>query len=423
MFMKSKLLLASLLLLTSQAFSQYSGFAGLKWKFKTEDKIFTSPAITGNYIYIGSTDGNLYAIDKSNGNEIWRFKAQSPITASPLEDNGKIYFGCQDGNYYAVDTRKGTLAWKFRTNGERRIGRIGLWGLEPAGTYMEDEYDLYFSSPTTDTNSVYFGSSDSCLYALNKNTGKLQWKYKTNGPIHAGVSVSDNKVIACSWDTWVYALDTRSGKESWKFKTKADTTTHLMEGMQSAPEIKNGIVYISCRDANLYALQLSNGQLKWNYNARNAWIVGKSVATDKLVYTGTSDSYLMLAIDTNTGKEIFRHKCGGYIFGSPAISGNTLCYGDFTGTLHLLNSTTGQPLDKFTTPGHQQYGPTVLDTLGRIKYKHIAAGKNLSLYSTNIAVMNELYKLGPLAATPVIKDDVVYVNSADGYLYAIALKK
>jgi len=39
----------------------------VKWAFKTGGAIFSSPAIVENLAYIGSTDGNLYALDISDG--------------------------------------------------------------------------------------------------------------------------------------------------------------------------------------------------------------------------------------------------------------------------------------------------------------------------------------------------------------------
>ncbi|WP_410338187.1 PQQ-binding-like beta-propeller repeat protein [Longimonas sp.] len=34
-----------------------------KWRFKTEDRVFSSPAIHEGTVYVGSLDGHLYAIE------------------------------------------------------------------------------------------------------------------------------------------------------------------------------------------------------------------------------------------------------------------------------------------------------------------------------------------------------------------------
>jgi len=74
----------------------------LKWKFKTEDKVFSSPAIADGVVYFGSNDGNLYAVDIKTGQEKWKFKTESWVYSSPAIADGVVYFGSADGNLYAV---------------------------------------------------------------------------------------------------------------------------------------------------------------------------------------------------------------------------------------------------------------------------------------------------------------------------------
>ena len=45
---------------------------GTKWTFKTDGPIIGSPAIANGVIYIGSTDGNVYALDQETGKQIMR---------------------------------------------------------------------------------------------------------------------------------------------------------------------------------------------------------------------------------------------------------------------------------------------------------------------------------------------------------------
>ena len=36
---------------------------GIKWKFHTSGNVISSPAVVNGVAYVGSTDGNLYALD------------------------------------------------------------------------------------------------------------------------------------------------------------------------------------------------------------------------------------------------------------------------------------------------------------------------------------------------------------------------
>ncbi|PWT71363.1 MAG: hypothetical protein C5B59_18280 [Bacteroidetes bacterium] len=59
--------------------------------------------------------------------------------------------------------------------------------MKPVDQYLEDPFDFFLSSPLIDTASgkLYFASSDGFVYALNATNGRLIWKFKTNGIIHA----------------------------------------------------------------------------------------------------------------------------------------------------------------------------------------------------------------------------------------------
>ena len=43
------------------------GLSALKWKFKTNGKIFSTPAVAGGLVYFGSSDHNLYAVRIADG--------------------------------------------------------------------------------------------------------------------------------------------------------------------------------------------------------------------------------------------------------------------------------------------------------------------------------------------------------------------
>ncbi|MDT9191305.1 MAG: PQQ-binding-like beta-propeller repeat protein, partial [Limnospira sp. PMC 894.15] len=71
------------------------------WKFRTEDGIFSSPAVSGGVVYFGSYDNHLYAVDANTGQERWKFKTESVIFSSPAVSGGVVYFGSLDNHLYA----------------------------------------------------------------------------------------------------------------------------------------------------------------------------------------------------------------------------------------------------------------------------------------------------------------------------------
>lgn len=146
-------------------------------------------------IYIGSTDGNLYAIESESDKQKWKFQAKSRVPSSPAVLNGTVYFTAYDGNLYAVDASTGVLKWKFQTGGERRFVGRHLHGVQPVAETMPDPFDCYLSSPMVSNGAVFFGSGDSNVYSLNAESGAVNWKFETGDLVHASPALADGTRI------------------------------------------------------------------------------------------------------------------------------------------------------------------------------------------------------------------------------------
>lgn len=403
---------------------KYMPLGNTKWKFKTGGKVFSSPAVINGIVLIGSEDKNLYAIDIKTGTQKWKFTTGGPVYSSPAVYDNTIYFGSCDGYYYALYFTTGKQKWKFKTGGEKQNGDTSYWGMKPAGMYMEDLWDFFLSSPIVDKSgedvNVYFGSSDGNLYAVNAKDGSVKWAFNTKGSIHSSPTLYNGIIYIGSWNTYLYAINAKTGKEQWKFKTGEQVA---MAGILASATVENGVVYFGARDAHLYALKADNGSLLWTYDAQGSWIISSAAVDEKMLYVGTSDSYLLLALDTETGKEKYRVKTNGYVFGSPAIVAGTAYFGDFTGKMYALDlASMGKRWNSFSTAARNKNAISVLknDTLN---FTYSAKGDDLSFYAVNKKIMDDFFQLGSIVSSPAVKDGVIYFGSADGYLYALNLKK
>jgi len=265
-------------------------FTKVKWKFHTAGMVIGSPVVVHAVVYVGSTDGNLYAIDSESGKLQWKFAVKSRIPSTPAVAGGVVYFPAYDGNFYAVDASDGKLKWKFKTGGERRFAAKHLHGVQPVAETMPDPFDSYLSSPAVLSGTVYFGSGDGNVYALNAESGALNWKFQTGDIVHASPAIADGTVFIGSWDSFFYAIDAKTGQEKWRFKTGEDPDIHNQVGIQSSAAVADGMVFFGCRDSHLYALDARTGEKKWAYSANGSWVVGSPAVKNGKVYFPTSDS-------------------------------------------------------------------------------------------------------------------------------------
>src|SRR3989304_1883171 len=136
----------------------------LKWRFKTDGPIYSSPVVYGKMAFLGSYDSYLYALDAESGMLIWKIKTDGPILSTPAVSDGVIYFGSKDGGIYAVSITGGKV----------------------------------LTSPVVADGMIFIGSNDYYFYALSAKDGRLIWRsklldYKYGGlyssPIYNGAVV------------------------------------------------------------------------------------------------------------------------------------------------------------------------------------------------------------------------------------------
>jgi len=57
--------------------------------------------------------GSAAAQDTSAGDGIWKFETDDFVVSSPTVVDGTVYFGSNDGTVYAVDAETGEQEWAF----------------------------------------------------------------------------------------------------------------------------------------------------------------------------------------------------------------------------------------------------------------------------------------------------------------------
>lgn len=83
----------------------------------------STPAVHNGKVFIGSDDGNLYALDASKGSILWHYQTKGPVWSAPaVSGDGKVVFGSWDHTYYAVSELDGSLIWSYYTGASRVLG-------------------------------------------------------------------------------------------------------------------------------------------------------------------------------------------------------------------------------------------------------------------------------------------------------------
>ena len=195
----------------------------VKWWFRADDDVNSSPAVSNGKVYVGADDGYLYAFSENKtstqtaalfpgletglqwsvlatnttNEPLWKRKAGGKIRSSPAvtppitstvftaaaaATRELIYVGSDNGYLYCYDDA-GQLKWKFS-----------------AGSPIQ-------SSPAIDKNGdIYFGADNGNIYALFSD-GALKWIYPTVGPVRSSPAIGpDKRIYVGSDDGYLYCI-------------------------------------------------------------------------------------------------------------------------------------------------------------------------------------------------------------------------
>jgi outer membrane protein assembly factor BamB len=297
----------------------FDAFSGTKmWNFTTGGRIYSSPAVSENIVYIGSGDNNVYALDASTGDQIWNYTTGSVVGSSPTVVNKIVYIGSSDHNVYALNASDGRKIWNFTTQ------------------------DDVVSSPAVTNGVVYVGDfsyySEGAFYALNASTGTKIWSSITDGAMISSPTVSNGMVYVGSVGGYLYAFDAISGYQVWNFSTYTPRiyAGGYYWGITSTPAVADGVVYaISTWHANTFALNASTGEKIWFVDGGG---FSSPAVADGVVYIDSR------ALNASDGALIWGFPTEG-VNSSPALVDGVLYFADRNGNFFAVGepSTTPTP--------------------------------------------------------------------------------
>jgi outer membrane protein assembly factor BamB len=191
---------------------QYDGdFAALdartgkeRWSFDPHSHIESSPLVVGGDVYFGDDDGYLWAVNGGTGKVAWKVDLGAPVKASPSFHDGIVYVGDYAGRIHAVGADSGRQRWTLDTT-----------ELPPGGD------GGFYSSPAIALGHLYEARDDGPIFATTLD-GRAAWHFETGGHVYGSPAVAYVRglgptVFIGSYDDKLYALDALSGRRRWSY--------------------------------------------------------------------------------------------------------------------------------------------------------------------------------------------------------------
>jgi outer membrane protein assembly factor BamB len=197
---------------------------------------------------------------------------------------------------------------------------------------------------------LYTGSGDGVLYALDAETGELVWSKEGFGQLESTGAAAGDVIITAGYNQQVKALNRMTGDEHWSYMTEY--------GVQAAPLIVRDRVYIAT-DHRVYVLDLKSGQLIWKVSTgTEGAYMGAPAYEDGVIYT--TGGKLLLALDAETGNELWRNEKDEMFLGLSVANG-LIYVGNWDRKLYAFDQLTGEEKWSFTGGGLFWSAPAATD--------------------------------------------------------------
>ena len=159
----------------------------LKWAFGLPGaaSLRSQPVVGGGWLWVGSDNGMVYALDADSGCVHWSFEAERPVISTlsigPIQGSSgryAAYFGDFGANVYALDAESGEQLWIAQVDQHHAAAVSGSVALDPAGERVVVPVGSW-EEPMGVSASYECCTSRGAVVVLDAKTGKQIWKTHT----------------------------------------------------------------------------------------------------------------------------------------------------------------------------------------------------------------------------------------------------
>ncbi len=178
------------------------------WTYHAAGAVKASPSLSGGVLYFGDYSGELQAVRERDGHRLWASGSGGAVLGSgtfystPAVMYGRVFLGNTDGRVYAYDASSGKLDWAVQT-----------------GAYV------YASPAVTNAPglgpTIYLGSYDGTFYAFDARSGHIDWQYHDGGKISGSATIVGRIVYFADLSHHTTGLGISTGKVVFSMRTGA----------------------------------------------------------------------------------------------------------------------------------------------------------------------------------------------------------
>lgn len=241
----------------------------------------STPAISDGAVFVPTTNvvetNRVSAFDATDGTELWQFDFGGGAVTAATATDGAVYVAHEE----PVDGTHSARVFSLTVDGSER------WRTQVEGSIE--------APVATDGETVFVGTTDGTLHALDAGSGGTKWQTRTDGEIRCAPSVSDDSVYVADETGTVLSIST-SGTEQWRAPASSPAPG-------AGLAVTADSVYVGGENG-LHAVRQGDGSERWSV-AEDSRATTPAVGGGT-VYFGTEDA--LIAVGTESGERQWSRK-------------------------------------------------------------------------------------------------------------------
>ncbi|MBI2060974.1 MAG: PKD domain-containing protein [Nitrospirae bacterium] len=309
-------------------------FSGqLLWQAATDGEIRSNAAVTSNEAVMVTRPGTVFRLNMADGSQIESIPLDVEVWSSPALAHSMIYIGATDGRVYALgDPAKQTLLAKTWTSfgaDSRHSGlapTLGPTTIAPKLAFNSGG-GVNGSPVLDDAGNIYVATASGVLYGLERD-GTVRWTYNTGLVLGSPTVDTQGNVFAASQGGIVHKFNAR-GQLQW--------THWVANTIQASPCVgPDGSAYIGDNGGNFFGID-PTGSRTFKISIGDAMRNACAVDEAGSVYVGGGDASLRKF--SPSGSLLFSRSLRERILSTPAIAENgTIIASTYNSYTYALSS-------------------------------------------------------------------------------------
>ena len=283
-----------------------------------------TPVVDGGFVFAASDDGDVVAVNSTNGDLMWLTELETSITGGVGAGDGIVMVGTEAAELVVLSQSDGQEMWRTRVSSE------------------------ILSQPKTDGDIVVVQTVDGKLVAVDREDGLQRWTYETTLPAltlrgtSSPVLTSEGTVVAGFSNGILVSVAAEDGVWSWEERVAVPDGQYDIERVIDVDGdllLDGARILASSYQGNLMAFDTATGRIVWGMEASSYHGMDQGFGN---IYYSNDESHLV-AVRDNSSDVVWQNEELQYRdLTAPKTISNYVAVADFEGYLHLISQIDGR---------------------------------------------------------------------------------